>query len=103
MSERRKSNALTEYGVCIAHDNAVHGIRVNSVCPSWVDTPMLRRAMVDTPALEGLIQSAVPLGRVALADEVADVVIFCCSPQASYVVGCSLIVDGGTTLTAHVG
>ncbi|KAJ2999380.1 hypothetical protein NUW58_g12 [Xylaria curta] len=84
-----------------ALDNAAYCIRVNSVCPSWVDTPMLRKAIDDTPELETLINKAVPLGRIALAEEVADAVIFLCSPRASYAVGCSLILDGGTLLTGH--
>ncbi|KAJ8130525.1 hypothetical protein O1611_g3105 [Lasiodiplodia mahajangana] len=84
-----------------ALDNAAYCIRVNSVCPSWVDTPMLRKAMDDAPELETHIEKSVPLGRIALADEVADAVIFLCSPRASYAIGCSLILDGGTLLTGH--
>ncbi|KAI5867518.1 NAD(P)-binding protein [Durotheca rogersii] len=55
-----------------ALDNAAYGIRVNSVCPSWVDTPMVRQAMVDVPNLRDMIETSVPLGRIALAEEVAD-------------------------------
>ncbi|KAK1778312.1 short-chain dehydrogenase [Copromyces sp. CBS 386.78] len=85
-----------------ALDNAKHGIRVNSVCPSWVDTPMIRKAMDDIPELGEMIQKAVPLGRIALAEEVADAVMFLSSPRASYATGCNMILDGGTTLAAHV-
>ncbi|KAI6356240.1 Short-chain dehydrogenase red2 [Pyricularia grisea] len=86
-----------------ALDNAAHGIRVNSVCPSWVDTPMVRRALQDVPELEQTIRSSVPMGRIALAEEVADAVMFLCSPAASYATGCNMILDGGTTLTTHLG
>ncbi|KAI0886286.1 3-alpha--hydroxysteroid dehydrogenase [Annulohypoxylon maeteangense] len=84
-----------------ALDNASYGIRVNSVCPSWVDAPMVRKAMDDVPDLERTIRTAVPIGRIALADEVADAVMFLCSPMSSYAVGCNLILDGGTTLSGR--
>ena len=93
---------FTDLRRCTALDNAKHGIRVNSVCPSWVDTPMIRKAMVDVPELGEMIQKAVPLGRIALAEEVADAVMFLSSPRASYATGCNMILDGGTTLAAHV-
>jgi len=81
-----------------ALDNAAYGIRVNSVCPSWVDTPMIRKAMDDIPGLGNMIQAAVPMGRIAVAEEVADAVMFFCSPMSSYATGCNFILDGGTTL-----
>ncbi|ORY71428.1 uncharacterized protein BCR38DRAFT_416778 [Pseudomassariella vexata] len=83
-----------------ALDNAVHGVRVNSVCPSWVDTTMVRKAMDDVPDLADMIKAAVPIGRIALADEVADAVMFFCSSMSSYATGCNMILDGGTTLSA---
>ncbi|QSZ36201.1 hypothetical protein DSL72_007327 [Monilinia vaccinii-corymbosi] len=85
-----------------ALDNAAYGVRVNSVCPSWVDTPMMRKAMDDIPGLEKMIESAVPLGRIATAEEVADTVMFLCSPKSSYATGCNLILDGGTTLSSNI-
>ena len=83
-----------------ALDNVSHGIRVNCVCPSWVDTPMVRKAIEGVKGLAEFIQHAVPMGRIATPEEVADTVIFLCSPRSSYVTGCGFIVDGGTTLTA---
>lgn len=61
---------------------------------------MVRRAMEGVDGLAKFIEGAVPIGRIAMAEEVADVVIFLCSPRSSYLTGCALIVDGGTTLTA---
>ncbi|KAI0116550.1 hypothetical protein GGR51DRAFT_546056 [Nemania sp. FL0031] len=67
-----------------ALDNAQHGIRVNCVCPSWVDTPMVKRAMEQVKGLNEMVKRAVPFGRIADPAEVADVVIFLCSPRSSY-------------------
>lgn len=82
----------------IALDNASNSIRVNCLCPSWVDTPMVSAAVAGNPALQTLMDKAVPMGRIAQVDEIADVVMFLCSDQASYVTGSSWIVDGGVTL-----
>ncbi|KAI0808632.1 NAD(P)-binding protein [Xylaria sp. FL0064] len=85
-----------------ALDNAPHGIRVNCLCPSWADTPMIQRARDGGVDIDGYVKALVPLGRIATAEEVADTAIFLCSPRSSYVTGCGFIVDGGTTLTCHV-
>lgn len=77
-----------------ALDLAPHGIRVNSVCPTWVDTPMLDAAE-GSEELRAMVNDVVPLGRIAQPDEVADVVLFLCSPQASYVTGSGWMIDGG--------
>jgi NAD(P)-dependent dehydrogenase (short-subunit alcohol dehydrogenase family) len=86
----------------LALDNAAHGIRVNCVCPSWVDTPMVKQAMNDVPGLTEQINLAVPMKRIAMPEEVADAVIFMSSPKSSYVTGCGFIIDGGTTLTSNI-
>ncbi|TGJ82152.1 hypothetical protein E0Z10_g6603 [Xylaria hypoxylon] len=85
-----------------ALDNAPHGIRVNCLCPSWADTPMIQRARDGGVDIDAYVNALVPLGRIATAEEVADTAIFLCSPRSSYVTGCGFIVDGGTTLTSHV-
>lgn len=93
----------------MAVDEAVHGLRVNAVCPGSVDTPMLRASAGmfsdGTPAgiqrLLGDWGSAHPLGRVALPAEVAEVISFLCSPRASFVTGADVLVDGG--LLAGIG
>ena len=55
------------------------------------------------PPVADAINAACPLGRVAEPEEVADVIVFLCSPGASYVTGTGLIVDAGLTLRVHVG
>jgi|JI10StandDraft_1071094.scaffolds.fasta_scaffold452297_2 meso-butanediol dehydrogenase/(S,S)-butanediol dehydrogenase/diacetyl reductase len=83
-----------------AIDHARHGIRVNAVCPGPVDTPIL--SGVDAvPGLRPVWEDCVPMGRFAQAEEIAAVVAFLASDEASYLTGVSIPVDGG--LTAHTG
>lgn len=92
----------------MAVDHAPEGIRVNVVSPGSVDTPMLRRAAQqfangrtddDMVREWGLTH---PLGRVARADEVAEVIAFLAGPRASFVTGAELRVDGGLLATLAV-
>jgi len=77
-------------------------IRVNAVCPSFVDTPLMRYVFQQSPAMEQTILSSLPMGRLAMVEEVADVVLFLCSPRSSYVNGTSITMDGGMTAGPHV-
>ncbi|PQE34037.1 Short-chain dehydrogenase reductase SDR protein [Rutstroemia sp. NJR-2017a WRK4] len=79
-------------------DNAPYGIRVNAICPSWVDTPMVTRAVEGDPSLGELMKRTIPMGRIAQQQEVSDIIMFLSSPRSSYVTGAGWIVDGGTTL-----
>ncbi|KAI1076609.1 NAD(P)-binding protein [Whalleya microplaca] len=81
-----------------AIDNIPHNIRVNCVCPSWTDTPMVQKAMEVVPGLEQSLLSGVPMGRLARPEEVADTVLFLCGPKSSFTTGSSLIMDGGMSL-----
>lgn len=63
---------------------------------------MVRKAIEQVPGLDQLIEAAVPMGRMALPEEIAQSVIFLCSPRSSFITGCGLIIDGGTTLTSKV-
>jgi len=73
------------------------GIRVNAVAPGVIDTPMLR-LMDDAAAGAAYVETAVPLGRLGRADEVAAVIVFLLSDAAAYVTGTVVTVDGGLSI-----
>lgn len=84
----------------MALDHARDGIRILAVCPGEVDTPMLasERAAPPTRAfLDDLADRTIPVGRLAQPEEIARVVAFLASPDASYMTGAMVTVDGAFT------
>lgn len=83
----------------LAADYSRDGVRVNCVCPGWIDTgfnaPVLQG--VGDEELAGLIDATVPLGRQGTPEEIAAVVAFLASDDASLVTGHALVADGGLT------
>ena len=73
-----------------------HGIRVNCVCPGFVDTPLNRALATEQDFLE-YERDHIPLGRRGTPDEVAAVYAFLASDEASFVHGAALVIDGGQT------
>jgi NAD(P)-dependent dehydrogenase (short-subunit alcohol dehydrogenase family) len=101
--------AVNAFTRALAVDHAPDGIRVNAVCPGSVDTTMLRWAAGlhagGGTSAEDLLHEwgrAHPLGRVATADEVAEVVRFLAGPRSSFIAGALLPVDGALTAQAGV-
>ena len=88
--------AVVQFTRSLAVDYAVHGIRANAVCPGMVQTPMTQWRL-DQPDLKAAVVSQIPLGRVAMPDDIADVVAGLASDRMAYVTGHCLIVDGGWT------
>jgi NAD(P)-dependent dehydrogenase (short-subunit alcohol dehydrogenase family) len=72
-------------------------VRVNAVAPGFIDTPLTNFAVAD-PTYADPIVAGTPLQRIGTADEVADVIVFLCSPLARYVTGETVVVDGGSVL-----
>ena len=95
--------ALHAFARALAVDEARHGVRVNSVSPGSVDTPMLRTsAALFSDGTDGGAEATLrawgtahALGRVATAEEIGEVVGFLAGPRASFVTGADVRVDGG--------
>jgi meso-butanediol dehydrogenase/(S,S)-butanediol dehydrogenase/diacetyl reductase len=83
----------------MAIDFAKDGIRVNCVCPGWIDTgfndPIFEDAAMTTEDIDKLVAEAIPLQRQGVAEDVAPAVAFLFSDDASYITGHPLVIDGG--------
>ncbi|OXM85589.1 SDR family NAD(P)-dependent oxidoreductase [Paenibacillus rigui] len=78
----------------VSADYAARGIRVNAVCPGYIDTPLIEGR---TEELNQHLIGLHPMGRLGKPEEVAKAVLFLASDDASFVTGASLLVDGGYT------
>ncbi len=78
-----------------ALDYAKSGIRVNAVCPAYTDTAMVQGAIAGNPIMASIMTRAIPMGRLGLAEEVAEAVVWLCSDASSFVTGHALVLDGG--------
>ncbi|MFK0206438.1 SDR family NAD(P)-dependent oxidoreductase [Agrobacterium sp. NPDC090283] len=91
--------AIVQLTRSMAIDHARQGIRVNAVCPGDTDTQMLDSVVGGLTRAEGLSElgAQIPLGRVARPEEVARVVCFVASDDASFMTGSAIAVDGGNS------
>jgi NAD(P)-dependent dehydrogenase (short-subunit alcohol dehydrogenase family) len=89
-------HALEGLTKAMALELAPHNIRVNSVAPTFVETPMTA-PMFQRPEFASWVRERIPIERVGRPDEVAAAVVFVASPAASLMTGTSLVIDGGWT------
>ncbi|MFI0454254.1 SDR family NAD(P)-dependent oxidoreductase [Actinomadura sp. 6N118] len=82
----------------MAAELAPYGILVNALAPGIVQAGMARHQMETEPQYAARIATAVPLGRLQTAEQVARATAFLCSEEADYMTGSTLLVDGGCTL-----
>src|SRR6059058_4703701 len=80
-----------------ALDYASQNIRVNAVCPGYIDTPMMGRFTGGTPEGRAQVISEEPIGRMGKPEEIANTVLWLCSDGAGFLVGHALVADGGQT------
>jgi NAD(P)-dependent dehydrogenase (short-subunit alcohol dehydrogenase family) len=83
-----------------ALETAQNGIRVNAVCPAFVETPMADRTL-RVPAVYKYVVGCHPVGRLGKPMEIAEAVVWMCSEQASFMTGQCLILDGGFLAGPH--
>jgi NAD(P)-dependent dehydrogenase (short-subunit alcohol dehydrogenase family) len=96
----RASYHATKHGVIgltgsAALEYAPRGIRINAICPGTIDTPMVRDMIAKGELDRTEAEANQPIGRLGTADEMAQAVLWLCSPGAGFVIGVALPVDGG--------
>lgn len=74
------------------------GIRINAICPGIIETPMVAGMLESQPAAMAELMKEVPMRRLGRAEEIADAVVWLCSPFSSFIIGHALPVDGGYTV-----
>ena len=89
-------SAMRSLAKAAAVQYASEGIRVNSVHPGYILTPLTRSFLTPPEELASRV-AEVPLGRIAVAEEIAQVILYLASDESSYVTGTELIIDGGVT------
>ncbi|MEO8009752.1 MAG: SDR family oxidoreductase [Betaproteobacteria bacterium] len=100
-SPNRTVYCMTKHAVegltkAMAVELALHGIRVNSIGPTFVDTPLVRR-IVDTPEKREFITSRIPMGTLCRVEDIMAAAVYLASPAAAMITGTHLLVDGGWT------
>jgi NAD(P)-dependent dehydrogenase (short-subunit alcohol dehydrogenase family) len=100
-AERRTVYCMTKHAIegltkAMAIELAPNNIRVNSIAPTFLETPMTASFFANAE-FRNWVLSRIPLGRIGRMEEVAGAVVFLASPAASLITGTSLLIDGGWT------
>ncbi len=88
----------------LALDHGRDGIRVNAICPGYIDTPLMEEWLVTMPDREEAMRqvlAAHPLGRIGTPRDIAEAALFLASDAASFISGAALVVDGAMTVAGH--
>ena len=88
----------------MALDHGRHGIRVNAICPGYIDTPMMDQwldGLPDPATSLSAVLAAHPMGRIGRPRDIAEAALFLASDAASFITGISLVVDGGMSIAGH--
>lgn len=91
-------NAVIAMTKQMALDYGPFNIRVNALCPGWVDTPFndpYIRQMGGRGAIDAYVKEKIPMGRWASVDEIAESILYLASDRSSYMTGHALVIDGG--------
>ncbi|MBW4463444.1 MAG: SDR family oxidoreductase [Nodosilinea sp. WJT8-NPBG4] len=79
-------------------DYAAQNIRINAVCPGYIDTPMMGRFTGDTDEGRAKVIAEEPVGRMGTPEEIAAAVLWLCSDAAAFMIGHAMVIDGGQTV-----
>ena len=88
--------ALEGLTKCMAIDLAPHGIRVNTICPTWIETAMTV-PLLDDPQTREWVLGKIKLGRLGRMEELSGALLLLASDASTLITGSSLVVDGGWT------
>jgi NAD(P)-dependent dehydrogenase (short-subunit alcohol dehydrogenase family) len=98
---RHPAYAASKHGVVgltrtAALEYARRGLRINALCPGFTLTPMVQR-MIDAGVPADELAARVPVGRLGTPEEIAETVVYLCSPASAFMTGHALAIDGGLT------
>lgn len=89
--------AVMQLTRAMAIDHGQDGVRVNCICPGWIDTPMSQPFLQENPAGREFAGKIAPVGRIGRPEDVAEVALFLASDESGFVTGSAYNVDGGWT------
>lgn len=92
-----------QYGIVrgLSYEFLTRGIRSNIITPHIIDTPMLRIRYPDTPENNSVLAARVPLGRIGMPSDIANIALFLASDESSYICGAEILADGGAIHYKH--
>ena len=96
--------ALIGFTRALALDHGQDKIRVNAICPGYIDTPMMEEwlnTVADRDAKMRQVLAVHPLGRIGTPRDIAEAALFLASDAASFITGTALVVDGGMSTAGH--